>query len=223
MTIQHVIELFEQYGLPMMAAVFFCEYLNLPGFPAGIIMPAVGILIGQSQMSLILSIAVSVAAGLAGCLVIYFICYYGGAPLLNKLFGKNAKFHHFVQECHARLEVSHGRAAHLPAYPGAAHHCLHPGWAAAHAASGICHLVGNRDYALEHPVYLRRLFFQRSVFERHISIRDILMRLLPSSPCAPARGKHAPVLRYVLFRRPCSGSRRRLCSVLDPNRKTSFA
>lgn len=81
MTIQHVIELFEQYGLPMMAAVFFCEYLNLPGFPAGIIMPAVGILIGQSQMSLILSIAVSVAAGLAGCLVIYFICYYGGAPL----------------------------------------------------------------------------------------------------------------------------------------------
>lgn len=109
MTIQHVIELFEQYGLPMMAAVFFCEYLNLPGFPAGIIMPAVGILIGQSQMSLILSIAVSVAAGLAGCLVIYFICYYGGAPLLKKLFGKNAKFHHFVQECHARLEVSHGR------------------------------------------------------------------------------------------------------------------
>lgn len=49
MTIQHVIELFEQYGLPMMAAVFFCEYLNLPGFPAGIIMPAVGILIGKAK------------------------------------------------------------------------------------------------------------------------------------------------------------------------------
>ena len=51
-TVQHFIELFQQYGLPMMAAVFFCEYLNLPGFPAGVIMPAVGILIGQSQMTL---------------------------------------------------------------------------------------------------------------------------------------------------------------------------
>lgn len=109
MTIQHVIELFEQYGLPMMAAVFFCEYLNLPGFPAGVIMPAVGILIGQSELSLVLSIVVSVAAGLGGCLVIYFICYYGGAPLLTRLFGKSPKFHHFVNECHERLEVSHGR------------------------------------------------------------------------------------------------------------------
>ena len=56
MTIASVIELFEQYGLPMMAAVFFCEYLNLPGFPAGVIMPAVGILIGQSELNLFLSI-----------------------------------------------------------------------------------------------------------------------------------------------------------------------
>ena len=32
MTVQHFIDLFQQYGLPMMAAVFFCEYLNLPVF-----------------------------------------------------------------------------------------------------------------------------------------------------------------------------------------------
>lgn len=109
MTIASVIELFEQYGLPMMTAVFFCEYLNLPGFPAGVIMPAVGILIGQSELNLFLSIVVSVCAGLCGSLVIYAICYFGGAPLLTKLFGKSPKFHHFIQECHERLEVSHGR------------------------------------------------------------------------------------------------------------------
>ena len=109
MTIQHVIGLFEQYGLPMMAAVFFCEYLNMPGFPAGVIMPSVGILISQSRLNLPLAITVSVAAGLAGCLVMYVVCYYGGAPLLNKLFGKSPKFHHFVQECHTRLEAGRGR------------------------------------------------------------------------------------------------------------------
>lgn len=108
-TVQHFIELFQQYGLPMMAAVFFCEYLNLPGFPAGVIMPAVGILIGQSQMNLFLAIVISVLAGLGGCLVIYFICARGGAPLLHKLFGKSPKFQHFVQECHTRLEKGRGR------------------------------------------------------------------------------------------------------------------
>lgn len=109
MTVQHFMELFQQYGLPMMAVVFFCEYLNLPGFPAGVIMPAVGILIGQSQMNLFVGIIISVMAGLGGCLVIYFICACGGAPLLHKLFGKSPKFQHFVGECHARLEKGRGR------------------------------------------------------------------------------------------------------------------
>ena len=109
MTVQHFIDLFQQYGLPMMAAVFFCEYLNLPGFPAGVIMPAVGILIGQSELNLLLSISVSVLAGLAGCLVMYLICYYGGAPLLTRAFGKSPRFHHFMDRCHDYLEKGRGR------------------------------------------------------------------------------------------------------------------
>ena len=109
MTVQHFIDLFQQYGLPMMAAVFFCEYLNLPGFPAGVIMPAVGILIGPSQLNLILSIGISIAASLAGCLVMYAICYYGGAPLLTKAFSKSPKFHHFMDRCHDYLEKGRGR------------------------------------------------------------------------------------------------------------------
>ena len=109
-SIQNVIRLFEQYGLPMMAAVFFCEYLNLPGFPAGIIMPAVGVLIAQSGHNLILCIFVSVLAGLIGSIVMYGICYFGGAPLLNKFFGKSKKFHDFVNQCHKRLEHGGGKA-----------------------------------------------------------------------------------------------------------------
>ncbi len=109
MTIQYFMELFQQYGLPMMAGVFFCEYLNLPGFPAGVIMPAVGILIGQSQTNLFLAIIISVLAGLAGSLVMYVICYYGGAPLLTKAFGKSPKFHQFLDRCHEHLQKNRGK------------------------------------------------------------------------------------------------------------------
>lgn len=110
MTVQQFIDLFQQYGLPMMAAVFFLEYLNLPGLPAGVIMPATGILIAQSQLSLPLAIVISVLAGLGGCMVIYAICFYGGAPLLNKLFGKSERFGHFVNMAHSRLEAGRGQA-----------------------------------------------------------------------------------------------------------------
>ncbi len=109
MTVQSVLELFQQYGLPMMAAVFFCEYLNLPGFPAGVIMPAVGVLIGQSELNLVLAIGVSIAAGLAGSLVIYAISYFGGAPLLTRIFGKSMKFHKIMNRCHAYLEKGRGK------------------------------------------------------------------------------------------------------------------
>lgn len=109
MTLEHVLELFRQYGWLMMAAVFFCEYLNLPGFPAGVIMPAVGILVGQSEQSLMIAIVVSVLAGLAGSLVMYLICFYGGAPLLHRFFGKHPKFQGFVDQCHSWIDKHKGR------------------------------------------------------------------------------------------------------------------
>ena len=110
MTVHEFISLFQQYGLPMMAAVFFLEYLNLPGLPAGVIMPATGILIAQSHLNLPLAIAISVVSGLGGCLVVYAICFYGGAPLLRKLSGKSERFGHLVEVANGRLESGRGRA-----------------------------------------------------------------------------------------------------------------
>ena len=46
MTAETFFQLFNQYGLILVCAVVFCEYMNLPGFPAGVIMPCVGVLIG---------------------------------------------------------------------------------------------------------------------------------------------------------------------------------
>ena len=100
MTAAAFFELFHQYGLLLVCGVIFCEYMNLPGFPAGVIMPCIGVLIAQSSLSLPLTLVLSVASGLLGSLVIYGLCYWGGEPIMEKLFGKRRKFRSFVQKCH---------------------------------------------------------------------------------------------------------------------------
>jgi membrane protein DedA with SNARE-associated domain len=104
MTVARFLELFSQYGLGLICAVFFCEYMNLPGFPAGVIMPAVGVLVAQSELNVLVALVLSVAAGLGGSVALYLICRYGGAPLLDHFFGKNEKATRFVRRCQERLE-----------------------------------------------------------------------------------------------------------------------
>ena len=109
MTADQFFALFHQYGLILICAVIFCEYMNLPGFPAGVIMPCIGVLIAQSRLSLPLTIALSVVFGLLGSLVLYGLCYAGGEPIMHKLFGKSEKFQSFVKRCHYYIDVQHGR------------------------------------------------------------------------------------------------------------------
>ena len=109
MTAEVFFDLFHQYGLILICAVIFCEYMNLPGFPAGVIMPSIGVLIAQSELSLVLTIVLSVVFGLLGSLVIYGLCYWGGEPIMEKLFGKSKKFRSLVQKCHEFINVQHGR------------------------------------------------------------------------------------------------------------------
>ena len=66
MTAELFFQLFHQYGLILVCAVIFCEYMNLPGFPAGVIMPSIGVLIAQSELSLVLTVALSVVFGVLG-------------------------------------------------------------------------------------------------------------------------------------------------------------
>ena len=113
MTAAAFFELFHQYGLLLVCGVIFCEYMNLPGFPAGVIMPCIGVLIAQRSLSLPLTLVLSVASGLLGSLVIYGLCYWGGEPIMEKLFGKSRKFRSFVQKCHEFIDAQHGRGLAL--------------------------------------------------------------------------------------------------------------
>ena len=99
MTVARFLELFQQYGLVLLFVVFFLEYMNLPGFPAGVIMPAAGVLVSQSALSLVAAVAISVVAGICGSAVIYFVCYFGGAPIAHKLAMKHEKLRRFADRC----------------------------------------------------------------------------------------------------------------------------
>lgn len=91
MTIDTLLEYFTRYGQWILFLIVFLEYLNLPGLPAGIIMPAAGILISRSQMNFISALIVSVIAGLLGSIVLYYLGKFLGKPIIDKLQCKYPK------------------------------------------------------------------------------------------------------------------------------------
>ena len=91
MDIQTVLNYFTQYGLIFLFVIVLLEYMNLPGLPAGIIMPAAGILIAGRDMNFITALIVSVLAGLLGSYILYFIGYFLGKPVLDKFYQKYEK------------------------------------------------------------------------------------------------------------------------------------
>ncbi|QQK06920.1 DedA family protein [Miniphocaeibacter halophilus] len=81
----------ENYGLLALFIVVLLEYMNLPGFPAGIIMPLAGIWAYKFNKSFLLVIVISVIAGLIGSWILYFLGFYIGRPLLNWFRNKFTK------------------------------------------------------------------------------------------------------------------------------------
>lgn len=74
---------FTRYGAIAIFVIVFLEYLNLPGFPAGIIMPLSGIMAAKGNIHFFWVMTVSLAAGLLGSLVLYALGRKGGEVFLN--------------------------------------------------------------------------------------------------------------------------------------------
>lgn len=91
MDIYTVLDYFTNYGLYFLFLIVFLEYMNLPGLPAGIIMPAAGILIASSDMNFLTALVVSIIAGLFGSYVLYFVGFFLGKPILDKFYSKFVK------------------------------------------------------------------------------------------------------------------------------------
>lgn len=74
---------FTRYGAIAIFVIVFLEYLNLPGFPAGVIMPLSGIMAAKGNINFAWVMVITVAAGLLGSLVLYGIGRKGGEVFLN--------------------------------------------------------------------------------------------------------------------------------------------
>lgn len=89
---------FAEYGLLFLFLIILLEYMNLPGFPAGIIMPAAGIFIAKSEMNFITALLVSVLAGLIGSWILYCIGRFGGDLILKKYLNKFPSHEEFINK-----------------------------------------------------------------------------------------------------------------------------
>ncbi|MGL5540316.1 MAG: DedA family protein [Erysipelotrichaceae bacterium] len=104
MDIQRVMDLFTTHGLLILFVIVFLEYLNLPGFPSGIIMPAAGILIAQANLSFVNAIISTLIAGVLGSVVLYYAGYYFGNPILSWMGARFPKTSHSIDKTNQYIE-----------------------------------------------------------------------------------------------------------------------
>ena len=58
-----VVEYILKYGIIFLFFIVYLEYLNLPGLPGGVILPAIGVLIANNEYSFFGVFIISVLAG----------------------------------------------------------------------------------------------------------------------------------------------------------------
>ena len=78
MDIQALTQYFLQYGAVFIFVIVLLEYLNLPGFPAGVIMPLAGIWAAKGQIGLGMALLLALVAGMLGSWILYGLGRLGG-------------------------------------------------------------------------------------------------------------------------------------------------
>lgn len=89
---------FLEYGAIFIFLIVLLEYMNLPGFPAGVIMPTAGLWAAKGQINFLTVMVLTVAAGLLGSWILYFLGRWGGGKLLGWYFKKFPKQKPVIEE-----------------------------------------------------------------------------------------------------------------------------
>lgn len=98
MNIQTLTNYFLEYGAFYIYLIVLLEYLNLPGFPAGVIMPLAGIWAANGDISFPMVMLLSVAAGLTGSWALYMLGRLGGPKVIGFYFKKFPKQQPLIEE-----------------------------------------------------------------------------------------------------------------------------
>lgn len=98
MNTEYLVNYFNSYGLLFIFIVVFIEHLNMPGVPASIVMPAIGAIAAQKNDGLMVVIAISVLGAILGSIAFYFIGYYIGNPIVEKLSVRAPKTKKYIDK-----------------------------------------------------------------------------------------------------------------------------
>lgn len=98
MSISVLTNYFLQYGAFFIFLIVLLEYMNLPGFPAGVIMPLAGIWAAQGKVSFFMVMVLTFMAGLIGSWALYFLGRYGGGKFLDFYIRKFPKHQPVIEE-----------------------------------------------------------------------------------------------------------------------------
>lgn len=104
MKIQMVTQYFLQFGAMVIFIITLIEYLGVPGFPAGFVLPLAGIWAAKGQISFLLIMILALSAGLIGSWALYFLGRMGSDLLIEKYLKRFPKQEEFLNKNMALLE-----------------------------------------------------------------------------------------------------------------------
>lgn len=91
MTVYEIQNILSQYGLYVLAALVFVEYLSFPGMPRGIVLPVMGFVSRLGVFSFEYAFISALAAAMAASLLIYLIGYALPEPAM-KFYSRREKY-----------------------------------------------------------------------------------------------------------------------------------
>ena len=109
MDIQELTRYFAEYGASFIFLIVLLEYMNLPGFPAGVIMPLAGIWAAKGNIGFIFVMILSVAAGLLVSWILYFLVRFCGERFFQFYVKKFPKHRELIEK---NLEVIRKKGAY---------------------------------------------------------------------------------------------------------------
>lgn len=103
MSLEMITQSITEYGLIAIFVIIMLEYACLP-LPSEVVLPFSGAIAAQGKISFVAILGISIAAGLLGSLICYFLGYVGGSPLLDKLSQKYPKMKKGIEASKAKYE-----------------------------------------------------------------------------------------------------------------------
>lgn len=95
--VEEIMRMIMEYGGIGIFILVLLEYMNLPGFPAGIIMPLAGVWAVKTDLNFLLVMIITVVAGLLGSWLLYLFGRKGGDVFLANYLKKFPKHKEVIE------------------------------------------------------------------------------------------------------------------------------